>query len=119
MQELEVHLRTVISDTGKDVAPGVAAGMTTLLLQAVVDPLPNTLQLSTCTPYPRQVACSRLLGLYVFNLEWRQISVMALQQLFRYEFNQTSRPRSVLTAWSFFMTTTDRSSSATSNFVLQ
>lgn len=31
-QELDVHLRTMISDAGEDVAPGVAASMTTLLL---------------------------------------------------------------------------------------
>lgn len=69
MQEPQIHMRTTILDAGKDVVSSIAAGTTTLLLEARVDTLSYALKLSTRLPHPRQVARRTLLGLRTVNLQ--------------------------------------------------
>ena len=91
-------MRTLVSAAGEYVAPGITASVVALLLQAVSIRRPIS---SSWTHAPLiQDRYSAVVSLVSTRstLSCHQISDIALQQLFRYEFNQTSRPRSASTA---------------------
>jgi hypothetical protein len=56
VEELEMSLRAVISDTGQHVPSGISARSTKLLLQGLVDTLADAFKLSAGPIQPRDVS---------------------------------------------------------------
>jgi hypothetical protein len=90
VEELEVQLWAMILDVGQHMPSGIAARVTTLLLQGLVDALADPFELREA-PFSHEIyPVADSSGFPRGTRSSVQTPAIAVQQLLRYELNHTS-----------------------------